>query len=357
MIVTTWRYMMKKVRWGILGAGGIADRRTLPGMALAKNAEIYAVMEVDPAFSEKLRAKYNAVKAYTDTDSLLADPNIDAVYIASPVKYHAEQVRKAAMAGKHILVEKPVAMTSEESNELCKFAAKAGVLMATGLMMRYHTYHQQMKKLIEEGRLGQIVSCRAQLTCWYPDIPGNWRQLKANAGGGAMTDMGIHCLDLLEYITGGKVTKVAGLYDTKTFHYDVEDSCSALFRLSNGAFGYVDANFNIPDEAAKCRLEIYGTKGSFLAEGTIGQVEGGDVLVTLSDDALGYNAQQERDKQGAAKMSGELGNMYTKEIESFGESILNGAAVQVPATDAARIQSVIESIYKSSDTGAFVSID
>lgn len=347
---------MNKVKWGILGAGGIADRRTLPGMLMADNSEIYAVMEIDKATSEKLRDKYHASIAYTDEDSLIADPNVDAVYIASPVVFHSRQVKKAAKAKKHILVEKPVAMNSEESYELCKFCKDEGVLMATGLMMRYHTYHKEMKKLIADGRLGQIVSCHAQFTCWYPDIPGNWRQSKASAGGGAMTDMGIHCLDLIEYITGSKIAKVGGLSDTMTFSYDIEDSCSTLFKLENGAFGTVDANFNIPDDAAKCRLEIYGTKGSIRAEGTIGQSEDGDVLVTLSDDSLGYDALQERKENKDVKMTGASGNMYTKEVSSFAESILNGTEVEVPATDAARVQRVIESIYESAKTGRFIDI-
>lgn len=348
---------MKKVKWGVLGAGGIADRRTLPGMMLAENAEVWAVMEVVPEMAESLRAKYNAQRAYTDAESLLADENVEAVYIASPVGFHASQVRAAIAAGKHILVEKPVAATSEESKALCTEAKAKGLLMATGLMMRFNTYHQQIKSMIADGKLGQIVSCHSLFSCWYPDMPGNWRQSKATAGGGAMTDMGIHCLDLIEYITGSKITKVGGLADTMTFQYDVEDACSALFKLSNGAFGTVDANFNIPDEAVKWRLEFYGTKGSIITEGTIGQMDGGDAFAILTGDDKGYDAAQDRNDAGAVKLAGELGNIYTREIESFSDSILSGTPVEVPASDGARIQSVIEKIYESAETGKFFCIE
>jgi len=347
---------MRKIKWGILGAGGIADRRTLPGMEFAENAEIYAVMEVFPELAEKLREKYNAKKAYTDADSLLADPEVEAVYIASPVVYHAEQVRKAIAANKHILVEKPIAATAAESEELCKMAADKGLLMATGLMMRFNTYHQQLKKMIADGVFGQLVSCHAQFTCWYPDMPGNWRQSKATAGGGAMTDMGIHCLDLVQYITGSYIKKVGGLSETLTFQYDVEDSCSALFQLENGCFGTVDANFNIPDNAVKWKLEFYGTKGSANCVGTIGQMDGGEVTVILSDDSIGYNATQDRNEEGGMTLSGELGNIYGREIESFGNSIINGTALEVPATDGAKVQKVIESIYESAATGKFITL-
>ena len=103
---------MKKVRWGVIGAGGIADRRTIPGMMLCDRAELVAVMEVNMELAEKCRAKWNCKRAYDNERDLLSDPEIDAVYIASPVVMHAPQARMAADAGKHILIEKPLAMHS-----------------------------------------------------------------------------------------------------------------------------------------------------------------------------------------------------------------------------------------------------
>ena len=346
---------MKKVRWGILGAGGIADRRTMPGMLLADNAEIYAVMEINMEMAEKLRAKYNAAYAYDNEDDLLANPDVDAVYIASPVVCHERQALAAAKAGKNILIEKPISLNAKMSEDIVKYCDDNGIKIGVGLMMRFNTYHQEMKKLIADGKLGQIVSCHAQFTCWYPEIENCWRQQKATAGGGAMTDLGIHCLDLIEYITGSRIVKVGALSDNMTFSYEVEDACSALFKLECGAFGTVDANFNIPDDAARCRIEIYGTKGSIRAEGTIGQIDGGDVLVTLSD-TKGYDAMQERQESNDYKMTGADGNMYAREVASFSDSILNGTPVEVHAENAVHIQNVIEAIYKSSETGEFINL-
>ena len=348
---------MRKLKWGVLGAGGIADRRTLPGMLLSDNAEIHAVMEIDADAADTLKAKYGARVAYTNEDALLNDPVVEAVYIASPVVCHAQQAEKAIRAGKHVLIEKPISMDAKTSDALCDLADEKDIRMASGLMMRFNTYHQKMRQMIAEGKLGQIVSCHAQFTCWYPDMPNVWRQSKAMAGGGAMTDMGIHCLDLIEYITGSRIQKVCALSDTLTFSYDVEDSCSALFSLGNGAFCTVDANFNIPDDAAKCRLEIYGTKGSFRAEGSIGQSDGGEVLVTLSDPSKGYDAMQQRADTNDLLMEGANANLYQREVESFGRSVLNGAPLEVPARDAAHVQQVIEAIYLSAKEGRFVTID
>ena len=346
--------MNNKVRWGIIGAGGIADRRTIPGLLLASNAQLVAVMEVNMELAEKIRSKHNAKRAYDNIDMLLADNEIDAVYIATPVIYHKEQSIKAARAKKHILIEKPIALTMQDGEEVLRVCREEGVKIAVGLMMRFHAYHQKMKEIISSGKLGKVVSCRAQLTCWYPDIPGNWRQAKATSGGGALMDMGVHCIDLIQYITGEKVIKVAALTNTKTFNYEVEDSSSVLFELENQAFGYVDANFNIPDAAAKCRLEIYGTKGSMLAEGTISQIEGGKLDVVLSPDNVGYDAKQDRNDVQPIDIKVEFGNMYTKEIESFSNSILSGNKIEVSAEDGLQVQRIIEGAYQSSAKSEFV---
>lgn len=347
---------MKKVRWGVIGAGGIADRRTIPGMMLADNAELVSVMEVNQELAEKIRAKYQARRAYDSVDALLADPEIDAVYIATPVIFHKEQMKKAIAAKKHILIEKPAALSIEDGRQLDSLCKSAGVKAAAGLMMRFNSYHQKFKELIQSGKLGQIVSCRGQLTCWFPDMENNWRQSFATAGGGALMDMGVHCIDLIQYITGSKAKKVAALADTKTFRYEVEDSGSVLFQLENGANCYVDANFNVPDNAAECRLEFYGTKGSILASGTISQVDGGNVRVTLSDDSLEYNAQQNRNDSGSVELEVSFTNIYQQEIERFSGSILNDTPVEVPLADAIQVQAVVEAAYRSAKGGKWIEL-
>jgi len=345
-----------KVKWGVIGAGGIADRRTIPGMMLSEKSELVAVMEVNLELAEKIRAKYNAKRAYDNVDDLLNDPEVEAVYIASPVVYHKEQAIKAARAKKHILIEKPVALTSAEGEEVAAICKEEGVKIAVGLMMRYHQYHQKMKEIIASGKLGNIVSCRAQFTCWYPDIPGAWRQKKSTSGGGALTDMGVHCIDLIQYVTGGKAKKVVAFNETKTFKYEVEDSSSVLFEMDNGGFAYVESNFNIPDAASKAKFEIYGTKGSMVATGTLSQVEEGDLEVLLSDDSLEYDAQQNRVHVAPVKIDVEFGNMYTKEIDSFCDSILYNKPIEVPVEDAIQVQKVIEAAYRSSENEVFVKL-
>ena len=155
---------MKKLRWGVIGAGGIADRRTIPGMMLANNAELIAVMEINMELAEKSRAKWGCKRAYDSEAALLADPEIDAVYIASPVVLHAKQAMMAADAGKHILIEKPLAMTSEEGQKVVDYCESKGVKIAAGLMMRFGAYVMAMKQAIADGKIGRPVSGFSQFT-------------------------------------------------------------------------------------------------------------------------------------------------------------------------------------------------
>ncbi len=336
-----------KIKWGVIGCGGIADRRTLPGMMLADNAELIAVMDAYMPAAEKCKDKYNAKYAFDKMEDVLVIDEIQAVYIASPVFCHKEQAMAAADAGKDILIEKPVGLTAAEAEEIAAYCEAKGVKMGVGFMMRFHSYHQAMKEIVSSGKIGEIVSARAQLTCWYPEMENCWRQDMKLSGGGAMMDMGVHCVDLIRYITGLEVVEAAGLCGNQVFKYSVEDAGGVIMRLSNGAVAYVDANFNIPDAAAKCKIEFYGTKGSIFAQGTISQVEGGEIEVLCTGDALGYDANQNRDEVAPLEVKVEFGNMYTKEIESFGRAVLGEAPVAITAQDAIASQKVIEAAYAS----------
>ena len=340
---------MEKVRWGVIGAGGIADRRTIPGMMLCDNAELVAVMEINMELAEKCRAKWGCKKAYDNEAALLADPEIDAVYIASPVFLHAKQAMAAADAGKHILIEKPLAMTSEEGMKVVEYCKAKGVLIAAGLMMRFGAYVQAMKKAVAEGKIGKPVSGYSQFTCWYPDMPGNWRQSKKNGGGGAMMDMGVHCIDLMQYVLGTKVKEVAAFHDTLTFHYEVEDSSMVLMRMENGAQCVVQSNFNIPDDAAKWRLEFFGDQGRLMGENIIGQIDGGTLDALFCGEAGGYDATQDTKNVKGERIDVEFGNMYAREIASFSNSVLTGAPLEVPAEEAVYVQKVMEAAYRSND--------
>lgn len=349
---------MEKLRWGVIGAGGIADTRTIPGILEAENAELIAVTARTQERAEQLRQKHGAKRAYTSDEELLADPEVDAVYIATPVELHYQQAKCAAEAGKHILMEKPLTVNVSEAESIVSFCKERGVYFGAGFMMRFGSHAQTMKRAIADGQIGKVISGMAQFTLWLPYREDNWRLKKRN-GGGALMDMGIHCVDLIMYITGQRVTQVGALNETVLFQeagYEVEDSSAVLLRLESGAQFLVQSNFNIPYAEAKWKLDIYGSEGRLLGDNILGQEDTGtlnmidaEMLPTLSPrPQLGY---------GEGRMvQASFGNLYTREIESFSRSVLEGTPLEIPASQALEVQRVIEAAYRSSAEKRFIAL-
>jgi predicted dehydrogenase len=169
-------------------------------------------------------------------------------------------------------------------------------------------------------------------------------------------DMAIHCVDLIQYVLGSEAETVVAFSGTNTFSYEVEDSGTILFRTGDGAFCTVESYFNIPDKAARCRFEVYGTGGSMLAEGTIGQEQAGRLEILLTEENKAYDQGQSRMEAVPFVAELEVGNLYTKEIESFSASILIGAPVEVPLADAIQVQRIIEAAYEAAGTERYVHV-
>lgn len=174
----------EKLRWGVIGAGGIADRRTIPGMMLAENAELIAVMDINAEQVEKIRQKYGAKRGYTKEEDLLADPEVDAVYIATPIVLHAKQAKLAADYGKDILIEKPLAMTSDEGQAVIDYCERKGVKIAAGFMMRFGSHVMSMKRPSPRARSARSYPAIRSLRSGFrmsPATGGSAKQKQAAA--------------------------------------------------------------------------------------------------------------------------------------------------------------------------------
>lgn len=342
-----------KLRWGVIGACGIAQRRTIPeGIAQADNSELCAVMDLQTDRLKELAKKYPGVRVYENEAALLEDKNVDVVYIGIPTYQHCEAVVRAARAGKHVFCEKPMAMNLKECDTMIEECRRNRVKLSFGFMMRYHAAHQAILDMIRKKELGQIVMGRAELTCWYPDIPGVWRQDIRKAGGGALIDMGTHCLDLLEMFLG-KIREVCGFRNTLTHKYaPVEDTATFLLRFESGAHGIVDNYFNVPDAAAQNVLEIYGTRGIVLCKGTVGQDSYGKMTSCIQRENVGYDAQQARVPE-ASIVEHKLVpvNIYKSEIESFARCISGNTDPDITPEQARRNIEVTLACYEAADTG------
>lgn len=334
-----------KIKWGVIGCGGIAQRRTIPGMSLSDKIELVAVMDTSADAAKAVAEKYGAKYAFTSEAELLALDEIDAVYIASPVFCHKKQCEMAAKAKKHILLEKPMGLSIKESEQIAEICEREGVMLGVAFMMRFHAYHQKMREIIADGAIGEIVSASARFSCWYPEMENCWRQNKTLSGGGAMLDMAIHAVDLIRYITGLEIVDTTGFVGNQVFKYSVEDAGVGVYKMNNGAMCVVESAFNVPDEVSASTMTFYGTKGCIIANGTMGQAEGGDVQVLTVTDGGDYDASQSRSTVTPTSLDVTFGNMYQKEVEAFGEAILGKRDIPVSAKDAICSQKAIEALY------------
>jgi len=336
-----------RIGWGVIGAGGIAEKRTIPeGILPAKNAKLVALMDVEENKLEQVSVKYPQARCYTREKDLLEDKDVQAVYIATPAYLHFRQTVQAAEAGKHVLCEKPMTTNLKNAEKMVNACEKNQVNLSIGYMMRYHAYHQRIKKIIKEGVLGKIIFTHARFSCWYPPIRGAWRQDPELGGGGSLMDMGSHCLDLLDMLMG-PIVEISCYTGNLIHNYLVEDTAGVMLKFKQGQLGFIESNFNIPSRLSQSYLEIEAEKGTIVAIGTMSQESTGKALIKKIKDNGTLNEE---------RISPLLVNMYKAEIEKFSQSIIEkGALTYSPEVELRKFKLILAS-YESASTGKSVKI-
>jgi len=173
---------MGYLRWGILGAGGIARRKVLPALADSMTVKVVAVMDRQLSVAKAIATTFGIPFVTESVEELLEHP-IDAVYIASPVYLHHEHALAAAAQKIHILIEKPLALNSKEGGEIVESCRSSGAFLQVGYMMKFHSLHRKVCEILAAGDISRPVFGRARLSCWYPPIAGAWRQRQELGGG------------------------------------------------------------------------------------------------------------------------------------------------------------------------------
>ncbi len=344
------------LNWGVIGASGIAARRTIPeGLMPSPRCRLVAVMGVHPQRTRAVADRFRVPHRFERVQDLLACPQVEAVYVASPNYLHKEHVIAAARAGKHVLVEKPMALTVADAEEMVTVCQEMRVKLMVGYMMRFHAHHRRLREMIAGGELGTITFARAQLTCWYPDIPGAWRQNPTLSGGGAFIDLGVHCLDLLEMLVG-KVRRLGAFVGNLAFSYPVEDAATVLLEFTSGAHGIIDVSFNTPDAASRNVLEVRGTRGTVIAEHTIGQGAGGRMVALVPAAVGGYDSMQERTKDVARLVKVESVNTYRAEVEHLVDCVEHDREPITGGETAVHIVRLTQLVYESARRGAVLAV-
>ncbi len=337
---------MAKVRWGVVGAAGIADRRTIPeGIIPAANSELAAIMSPPDTGVEQLSEKYGGVPGFTELETMLDSVELDACYVASPPHVHLEQIQACAQRGLHILCEKPLDITVGGAQCVAAVCEEAGVKLGIGFMMPFHHLAGEAKRLVADGVLGKVVSARAQFGFDYPPIPGAFRQIKELHRGGVFMDVGNHGAGLLEFMLDAQGE--SGMAMTANIVHEYaggEDSAIALLQFDNGALGIVDTFFGTT--AAQNIVEINGAQRTLIAQGVLGQAAGG-VLRVVGD----YEGADEY-----LRIESDGRNMYEREISAFADAILSDTEPPMSGAEGVWSQKVVEAVYQSAETGRLVKV-
>lgn len=324
------------VRWGIVGLGWVANDFVGPVFQKSKTSKLVACVGSSPEKAQAYAAKFGVPRVHNDLAGLLADKDVDAVYIALPNAMHHEAVLAGARAKKHMLCEKPFAMRADHAREMTEACKKAGVVLQIAHQIRMDTAVTRVREIVQSGRLGKIVSATLERTSASPPRK-TWRL--DNTQSGVMYDVGVHLLDLIQYVTGERWTEVAAFTfpDRRDGHAD--DTFTVLGRLSGGGTAEVRATREVPN--GMNNLVIEGSKATLITSPLRWVTEH---TITIRD---GKNETVERFPVNAA---------YEYEIAAF-EGELQGKRSNLPdGDDSSYVVAVTNAVLRSIDERRIIAV-
>lgn len=315
------------VKWGVLGTAGIARGCTIPGMKEAANCELYAIAGRDEAKVESFRKEFGFEKAYVGYDDLLADPEVQAVYIPLPNNLHKEWVIKAVKAGKHVLCEKPLALCAEDVKEMFEAARENNVLLMEAFAYLQSPYVSMLKEEIQSGSIGEVDYIRTEfLTQGYIDDI----RIRKETGGGALYDLGCYCTSMILSLVDSQPDYV--MANSEFNENGVDIYSSALMKFKNGvrAAFTIGMIFRPEPNDRQDSLYIHGTEGHIVSN--IEYNQAGTLHFTVFS------------KDGKAERSFEARQNYALETEQFGRCIENGEEPLVTADFSIRNAGLLDMI-------------
>lgn len=327
----------QRLRWGVLSTASIAREKWIPGVRSGRRGEVVAIGSRDPDLARRVAAELGIPRAHDSYEALLADREVDAVYIPLPNHLHLRWALAAAEAGKHVLCEKPLALSSLEAERMVGAAEAAGVLLMEAFMYRLHPSWVSTLELVASGRIGRLLAVQSWFS-YYNDDAANIRNIR-DAGGGALMDIGCYSVNLSRMLFGAEPERVEAAI--------VRDRASGVDVLTSGLLtfpGGGSASFTCsiraePDQ----RVHIYGTEGHV----SIGipfnippdrpthvfVTHGGEPPVTPNVERLTFDTA----------------DPYGVEADAFAAAVLDGAAPPIPPADAVANLRVIERVVEAAD--------
>lgn len=330
---------MANLRWGILSTADIGRRKVIPGILKADRCEVVAIGSRDAARARQVADELGIPAAHGSYEALLADPNVEVVYIPLPNHLHADWTIAAARAGKHVLCEKPLAMNAAEAERMLDVCAGEGVRLMEAFMYRLHPSWEEVRRLVEGGRIGRLLAVQSWFS-YANDDPANIRN-KLDAGGGALYDIGCYTINLSRMLFGTEPVGVRASV-VREPGSGVDVLSSAILEFETGTATFTVSTRVEPDQ----RVHIYGTDGRISVEipfnippdrpTRIVVTAGGDPPVAPASETITF----------------ETADPYTVQAERFAAAILDGLPTPTPPEDAVANMRVIDRVFAAAAGGA-----
>ena len=324
--------MAGRLRWGILSTANIATQKVIPGLRRSARGEVLGIASREDGRATEVARRLEIPRSYGSYEALLADPDIDAVYIPLPNHLHAEWTVAAARAGKHVLCEKPLAMTAPDAQRMVDACRDAGVLLMEAFMYRHHPSWIAARELLASGRIGRLQAVDSWFS-YYNDDPANIRNI-LDAGGGALYDVGCYCVNLSRMLFDGEPVRVQAAV-RRDQRLGVDVVTSGVLEFDAGIASFTCSTRTEPDQ----RVHIYGTDGRISIEipfnippdrrTRIFVTAGGAPPVAPDTETLTFD----------------VADPYACEADVFANAVLDGDELPVPPEDAVGNLRVIEALF------------
>jgi D-xylose 1-dehydrogenase (NADP+, D-xylono-1,5-lactone-forming) len=322
---------MEAIRWGVLGVANIAQRAVIPAIARSRNGRLVAIASRTRARAEGVARELGIPRAHGAYEALLDDPDVQAVYIPLPNSLHRAWTVRCAEAGKHVLCEKPLALSPGECEEMIAACRQHRVALMEAFMYRFHPRTEQVARLAREGALGEVRLVRAAFTFQVREPRANIR-FRPDLGGGTLYDVGCYAVNVSRMILGEPVEALAC---GRIGEYGVDEQVGGMLRFDGGRFALVDCALTLPRRE---EYEVVGTEGlvrvpnAFLpgtADAEIHITRGGEHSIQTIPGA----------------------EQYQRMVEHFGDTVASGSPPKLPPDDAARNAQVIGALLRSLRSG------
>ena len=330
---------MQPVTWGVLSSAKIGVQKVIPAMQKGKLSRVAAIASRDLDQAKRTADRLGISKAYGSYEELLADPEIEAVYNPLPNHLHVPWSVKAAEAGKHVLCEKPVALTAAEARTLIEARDRAQVFIQEAFMVRFHPQWRRARDLVREGRIGKLRAIQGFFSYHNTD-PNNIRN-KAGIGGGALYDIGCYPIVTSRFLYESEPLRVVSLVERDP-EFKTDRLTGALLDFPQGQAAFICSTQLV----AYQRMQIFGTSGRIEVEIPFNAPPDKPCRIFVDDgSALG----------GAAAVTETLDvcDQYTIQGDIFSEHIRSGKPLEFPLEDAVKNMRVLDAVYRSAASGAW----